>query len=87
MFPQANLLAWYGKNTKPITTKAHIHQSQETYYSTKYTQKLMPGLVAFYDIRPGKRSGSEVTTLWRYTNMFIIISTEKISKEKVEKEG
>jgi len=47
----------------------------------------MPGLVAFDDIWPGKRSGSEVTTLWRYTNMFIIISTEKIRKEKVEKEG
>jgi len=23
------------------------------YYNTKYTQKLKPGLVAFYDIRPG----------------------------------
>jgi len=28
--PQANLLAWYGK-TKPNTTKAHIHQSKESY--------------------------------------------------------
>jgi len=27
-FPQANLLAWYGK-TKPSATKAHIHQSKE----------------------------------------------------------
>jgi len=27
-------LAWYGK-TKPNTTKAHIHQSKEMYYSTK----------------------------------------------------
>ena len=33
--PQANLLAWYGK-TKPNTTKAHIHQSKEMYYNTKY---------------------------------------------------
>jgi len=32
--PQANLLAAYGK-TKPNTTKAHIHQSKEMYYSTK----------------------------------------------------
>jgi len=32
--PQANLLAWYGK-TKFNTTKAHIHQSKETYYNTK----------------------------------------------------
>jgi len=31
---QANLLAWYEK-TKPSTTKAHIHQSKEMYYSTK----------------------------------------------------
>jgi len=27
-FPQANILAWYGK-TKPNTTKARIHQSKE----------------------------------------------------------
>jgi len=31
---QANFLAWYGKN-KPNTTKAHIHQSKETYNNTK----------------------------------------------------
>ena len=33
-FPQANLLAWYGK-TKPNTTKAHIHQSEEMHYNIK----------------------------------------------------
>jgi len=27
------------------------------YYNTKRTQKLKPGLVAFYDIRPGKGAG------------------------------
>ena len=26
--PQANRLAWYGKKTKPNTTKAHIQQSK-----------------------------------------------------------
>jgi len=31
-------LAWYGK-TKPNTTKAHIHQSEEMYYNTKNKQK------------------------------------------------
>jgi len=62
-------------NHKKRTTAQNIHK------------KLIPGLVAFYDIRPGKQSGSEVTTLWRYTNMFIIISKEKINKEKVEKAG
>jgi len=31
-FPQANLLAWYGKNN---TTKAHIRQSKEMYYNTQ----------------------------------------------------
>jgi len=31
--PQTNLLSWYGK-TKPDTTKACIHKSQEMYYNT-----------------------------------------------------
>jgi len=35
-------LAWYGK-TNPNTTKAHIHQSKEMYYNTKYTQKTKAG--------------------------------------------
>jgi len=35
--PQANLLAWYGK-TKPNTTKAHLYQSKEMHYNTKYAQ-------------------------------------------------
>jgi len=34
-FAQVNLLAWYGKETKPNTTKARIHQSKEMYYNTK----------------------------------------------------
>jgi len=54
--PQANLLAWYGK-TKPNTTKAHIHQSKEMYYNTKYKKKLKPGLVASYNIRPENGEG------------------------------
>ena len=44
-FPQASLLAWYGKNTKSNATKAHIHQSKKC---TK-TQKT--------DIRPGNGVG------------------------------
>jgi len=47
--------SWLGmKKTKPNTTKASIHQSKELYYNTK---KLMPGLVAFYDIQPGNAAG------------------------------
>jgi len=43
---------------KPNTTKALIHQSKEMYYNTKQKQKkLKPGLVAFYDIQPGKGAG------------------------------
>ena len=34
-FPQANLFAWYGKNTKPNTTKARIRQSKRMHYTTK----------------------------------------------------
>jgi len=33
--PQASLFAWYGKKTKPNTTKAHIHQSKQMYYNTE----------------------------------------------------
>jgi len=33
--PNANLLAWYRKTTKPNTTKARIYQSKEMYYNTK----------------------------------------------------
>jgi len=53
--PQANPLAWY-EETKPNTTKAHIHQSKEMYHNTK---KLKPGLVASYDIRPGNKEKHE----------------------------
>jgi len=42
------------EKTKPNITKSRIHQSIEMHYNTKSTQKLQPGLVAFYDIRPGK---------------------------------
>jgi len=46
------------EKSKPDTTKARIHQSKEIYYNTKQTQKkLKPGLVAFYDIRPGNGAG------------------------------
>jgi len=41
------------ENTKPNTRKARIHQSKEMYDSTKKHTKLKPGLVAFYEIRPG----------------------------------
>jgi len=37
------------------------------------TKKLKPGLIAFYNIRPGNRAG--------------LFSKEKISKEKVKKKG
>ena len=65
-FPRANLLAWYGK-TKPNTTKAHIHQSKEIYYNTKWTQKIKPGLDASYDIRPG--NGEGLFCFWHFINM------------------
>ena len=64
--PQANLLAWYGR-TNPDTTKAHIHQSKEMYCNTKYTQKLKPGFVASYYIRPG--NGVGLFWFWRFINL------------------
>jgi len=55
------------EKTKPNTTKARIHQSNETCYNTKLTQKLKPGLVASYDIRCGNGGG----LFWfrRFTNL------------------
>jgi len=59
-------LAWHGK-TKPNTTKACIHKSNEI-YNTKLTQKRhKPGLVTFYDIRPENGVG--------------LFSKENVSKE------
>jgi len=44
-------VSWPGmEKTKPNTTKARIHQSKEMYYNTN---KLKPGLVAFYNMQPG----------------------------------
>jgi len=48
-------------NQKKCTTPQNKHK------------KLKPGLVAFYDIRPGNRAG--------------LFSKEKISKKKVKKKG
>jgi len=65
------------EKTKPNTTKACIHRSNEMYYNKLNTKKRKPGLVAFYDIRPGNGAG--------------LFSREKIreetSKEKVKKKG
>jgi len=49
-------LTWYGNETKPNTTKAHIYQKKCTTTQNKH-KKLKPGLVAFYDIRPGNGAG------------------------------
>jgi len=47
MFYRANLLAWYGKETKANTTKARIHQSKEMYYeiNTKKTKTMFSRLL------------------------------------------
>ena len=57
-------LVW--EKPKPNMTKVRSHQSQEMYCNTKQTKKLKPGLVTFYDIRPGTGAG--------------LFSKEKISK-------
>jgi len=65
-FSQANLFAWHEKETKPNTTKAHIPQPKKCTTTQNKHTKLKPGLVAFYDIRPGNGVG--------------LFSKEKISK-------
>jgi len=39
-------LAWYGKKTKPNTTKAHIHKSKDMYYNTENKHKNLWNLIA-----------------------------------------
>ena len=56
MFPQANLLAWYGK-TKPNTKSMHSPIRRNELQHKINTKKLKPSLVAFYDIRPGNAVG------------------------------
>jgi len=56
-FPQANLLAWYGKKLN-LTQQKHAFTNHKNVLQHKInTKKLKPGLVAFYDIRPGNREG------------------------------
>jgi len=43
------------EKTKPNTTKARIHQPEEMDTTQNKRKKRKPGLVAFYDIRPGNR--------------------------------
>jgi len=53
-FPQANLLAWYGKKLN-LTQQKHAFTNQKMYYkctTQNKHKKLKPGLVAFYDIWP-----------------------------------
>jgi len=62
-------LVW--EKTKTDTTKANIQQSKEMY--CKHTKKLKPGIVAFYDIRPGNK-----TSLFSKEDK----KREEVSKEK-----
>jgi len=66
-------LAWYGKKLNP-TQQMHAFANQRRVLQEKMnTRKTKPELVAFYDIRPGNSMG--------------LFSKEKISKEKVKKNG
>jgi len=49
-------LVW--TKTKPNTTKARIHQSKNILQKIN-TKKPKPGLIAFYDIRPGNGFSKE----------------------------
>jgi len=53
-FAQASLLAWYGKKLNlTLQNDAFINQKKRT-----TTQKIKPGLVASYNIRPGTYSSA-----------------------------
>jgi len=45
------------EKTKPNATKTRIHQSKNVVQQKIITKKLKPGLVAFYNIRPGNGAG------------------------------
>jgi len=66
MFPQANLLAWYGTKLS-LTQQKHTFTNQKKCTTTQKT-KASKGLVTFYDIWRGNGLG--------------LFSKEKISKEK-----
>jgi len=66
MFPQANLLACYGKKLH-LTQQKHAFTNHKKCTTTQNkNKKLKPGLVAFYDMWPGNAVG--------------LFSEEKISK-------
>ena len=53
-FPQANLLAWYGKTKHNKSTHSPIKRNVLQY---KINTKLKPGFVAIYNIQPGNGAG------------------------------
>ena len=80
-FPRpANLLAWYGKKTKPNPTKStHSPIEQNALQHKINTKKLKPGLVAFYYTRSENGAGLfSKEKSKRYVR-------EEISKEKWRK--
>jgi len=67
-FPQANLLAWYGKKLN-LTQQKHAFTNQKKCTTTQNKhKKLKSGSVAFYDIQAGNGAG--------------LFPKEKMSKEE-----
>jgi len=50
-------LPWYGQKLN-LTQQKHAFTNQKIYYKNKH-KKPKPGLIAFYDIRPGNGFSKE----------------------------
>ena len=66
--PQANLLTWYGMEKLNLTQQKHAFTKQKKCTTTQNKhKKLKPGLVASYDIRPGRGEG--LFLFWHFINL------------------
>ena len=65
--PQANPLAWYGKNKTWHNKSRHSPIKINVIQHKIDTKKLKPSLVASYDIRPG--NGVGLFLFWHFINM------------------
>jgi len=70
--PQASLLAWYWKLN--LTQQKHTFTNQK---KCSTTQKIKPGLVVSYDIRPG--NGEGLFWFWHFINLLTYFDTYPLS--------
>ena len=50
-------ISWFSTEKLNQTQQKQTRIHNKIYYNIKFTQKIKPGLVTFYNLRPGKKTG------------------------------